>query len=360
MVRFANPACLLLVLAVPPLLWWWLRRRRVALRYPGASLLHGLPSGRARLARWGGAALRGLALVCLAVALAGPRWPDLHTRIDTEGIAIVMLVDVSGSMAERDFDWQGQPISRLDALKKVFRLFVAGGSGPDATPDGADPAGFQGRPTDEIGLVTFATRPETPCPLTLSHSVLLHLLDAERPRAVPGESETNISDAIILGLHRLHAAGPRRKVLVLLSDGEHNVPRPRSGWQPLQAGQVAAGLGIPIYTIDAGSGPTSEALEGRPVSSGPEGETASPGQTRAQAVQTLNDLARMTHGQSFTAHDTAGLLAACRSIDALERTDIQSFQYRRYHEAYPWLALAAFALWCLALGLDLTLWRRLP
>src|SRR3982750_3677398 len=134
MFHFANPRLLLLALAVPPLVWWWLRQRR--------------------------GALRAAALVLLVGALAGPRWPDLRTRIATEGIAVVMLVDVSGSMAERDFDWAGEPITRLDAVKKVFRLFVAGGAaGPGGPP-------FEGRPTDLIGLVTFATRPETACPLT--------------------------------------------------------------------------------------------------------------------------------------------------------------------------------------------------
>ena len=188
----------------------------------------------------------------LAVALAGPRTPDLRTRIEVEGVAVMMLVDVSGSMSTHDFAWQGQPISRLDAVKRVFRLFVAGGAEPDATPDGDDAHLFQGRPTDSIGLVVFATRPKTACPLTLSHSVLLRLLDDEQPRSVPGESETNLSDAVALGLYRLKSAGARRKVLVLLTDGEHNVPDPRSGWTPRQAAQIAASLDVPIYTIDAG------------------------------------------------------------------------------------------------------------
>ncbi len=227
MPQFATPGCLWLMLAVPPLLWWWLRRRRNALRHPVVGGLSGLPAGNARIARWGPGVLRALALLLIVLALAGPRWPDLRTRIETEGIAIVVLVDVSGSMAERDFDWRGEPISRLDAVKKVFHLFVSGGDGPDGAAEGIDLSGFQGRPTDLIGLVTFATRPETACPLTLSHSVLLRLLDAEQPRRIPGESETNISDAIALGLHRLQSAGPRRRVLVLLSDGEHNVPEPQ-------------------------------------------------------------------------------------------------------------------------------------
>jgi Ca-activated chloride channel family protein len=288
----------------------------------------------------------------LVLALAGPRWPDLRTRIDTEGIALVMAVDVSGSMAERDFDWDGEPVSRLEAVKKVFRLFVTGGRG-------ADGARFEGRPTDLVGLVTFATRPEKSCPLTLSHSAPLSLLEAEEPRSLPGESETNLSDALTLGLHRLQSAGTRRKVLVLLTDGEHNVPQPRSGWTPRQAAQVAASLGVPVYTIDAGgSGAAGVGPGEAPPTSIP--RSASSPEVRAQAVQTLKDIARISGGRYFTAHDTASLLEACRTIDRLERTDIHSFQYRRYHEAYPWLGLASFVFFVTALTLDLTVWRRLP
>ncbi len=358
MPQFANPIFLWLILLAPPLWWWMLRRRRSALRHPGVGDLIALPTGRARRARWGPAVLRSLALLLLAVAAAGPRWPDLRTRIDTEGIAILMLVDVSGSMAERDFDWRGEPIARLEAVKKVFQLFVAGGDGPEATGDGADPSSFRGRPTDQIGLVTFATRPETTCPLTLSHSVLLRLLQAEQPRSIPGESETNISDAVAMGLQRLRSAGPHRKVLVLLSDGEHNVPQPQSGWTPRQAAQVANGLHVPIYSIDAGG---SGASTKEPAAKQEGGDNAaSPGEVRAKAVRTLEEMARIAHGQYFQARDTKGLLSACRAIDELERADLRSFQYRRYHEAYPWFALAAFALFGAALALERTIWRRIP
>lgn len=347
-VHFANPALLLLAFAAPPLVWGWLRRRRPALRYPSAALLSALPSGRARVARIGGAVLRGAALVALVVALAGPRTPDLRTRIDTEGVALFMAVDISGSMAERDFDWQGASISRLEAVKQVFRLFVEGGP----APGGAGPS-FSGRPNDLIGLLTFATRPETVAPLTLSHSVLLKFLDAAQPRAVPGESETNLSDAVAIGLHRLASADARRKVLVLLTDGEHNVATPPSGWTPRQAASVAASLGVPIYAIDAGgSGSAAE-----PASAAP---PASPGAARAAAVESLQEIARASGGQYFSAHDTEALLDACRSIDNLERETIASFQYRRYHDLSPWCGLTAFLLWTLALGLELTIWRRIP
>jgi Ca-activated chloride channel family protein len=349
-VDFTSPAILLLALAVPPLVWWWLRRRRLALRFPGAALLNKLPSGRARTARLGGAALRGGALLLLILALARPRTPDLRTRIDTEGVAIFIAVDVSGSMAERDFDWHGEPVSRLEAVKKVFRLFVEGGPAP-----GREGQTFDGRPTDLIGMVTFATRPENVCPLTLSHSVLLKLLDAEQPRSLPDESSTNLSDALAIGLKRLENAGPQRKILVLLTDGEHNVITPPSGWTPRQAAAVAAGLEIPIYAIDAGgSGVTPEDM--RPA----DGATSSSAATRTAAIQSLKEIARVSGGRYFAASDTDALLDACKKIDTLERAPITSFQYRRYYDLSPWPGLTAFLLWALALGLEVTLWRQVP
>jgi hypothetical protein len=187
--------------------------------------------------------LRAAGLVLLIVALAGPRWPDLHTRIATQGIAIVMVVDVSGSMAEADFTWGDERITRLEAAKRAFTLFVAGGEGLDGEH-------FEGRPDDLIGLVTFATRPESSCPLTLSHSALLRILATQEPRTLPTESQTNIGDAIAWGIQRLESDRSRRKVMILLTDGEHNVPPP--ALKPRQAAQMAASLGVPIYALDAG------------------------------------------------------------------------------------------------------------
>jgi Ca-activated chloride channel family protein len=342
-IEFANPLFLLLALAVPPLIVWWLSQGRNALRHSAAQQAAGPLTLRARAARCGGAGIRALALLLLVVAAAGPRSPDLRTRIETEGVALMMVVDVSGSMAERDFKWDLEPVSRIEAVRRAFRLFVAGGAVLQDSPGGTAATTFEGRPTDLIGLVTFAARPEKTCPLTLSHSAVLRLLDATQPVSVPGESETNISDALVAALWKLEAPeAPKKKALILLTDGEHNVVDPRSGWTPTQVGQLAKSRGVAIYTIDAGAGQ----------------DETSP--TRVQAKETLDRLAAMTKGQAFQAHDTAALLKACQEIDKLEREPITSFQYRRYHEAYPWFALAAFVVFLTGLLLDLTVWRRVP
>lgn len=339
MLHLGKPLYLLLLLLLPLVVRWHLRQRRRAVPHPSVRLFDGLPVGRARFAEYGGLVLRILALVLLVVALAQPRWPDLRTRLETDGIALMLVVDVSGSMGEQDFDWTGGPITRLDAVKRIFRLFVAGSASGEALPDGS-PVPFEGRASDLLGLVCFATRPEATCPLTLEHATLLRLLDAEEARGVPGESETNLSDAMALALARLRAAGPRRKVLVLLTDGEHNQAETRSTWTPRQAAHVAASLGIVLYAIDAGPTASEEARE--------------------QAAAMLRDVADITGGRYFAARDASALVTACRGIDRLERTAIASFQYRRYHEAYPWVGLAAFVLFVTALVLEQTLWRRLP
>jgi Ca-activated chloride channel family protein len=277
----------------------------------------------------------------LILGLAGPRWPDASTRIPTEGIAIAMVVDVSGSMAETDFTWQGDKVSRLDAVKKVFRLFVEGGAGPGGER-------LEGRSNDLISLVVFGTHPEGVCPLTLNHGVLLQLLNEELPRGAL-EGQTNIGDAIAWGLHGLRSAGPRRSVLILLTDGEHNVPPP--ALKPRQAAQLAGNLGVPIYVIDAGGDAPAAAEAGVKESSAAD---------RMSARKTLQEVAKITAGQAFEAQDGKTLLEACTRIDQLERQRIESFQYRRYHEGFVWFGLVTFMGWVLVCALEMTVWRKVP
>lgn len=341
MLTFANPWLLLLLPLVPLAAWLWLRRRRPALRFPETTSLAALPLGRGWWARRGGAVLRAAALVLLVVALAEPRVPDLRTRIATEGIALMLIVDVSGSMAERDFLWDAEPVPRLDAVKRVLHLFVAGGAGPNETV-------FAGRPDDLIGLIAFATRPETACPLTLSHGVLLNILSELEPKTAPDEARTNIGDALAWGLHRLESAGPRRKVIVLLTDGEHNIPPP--ALKPRQAAQLAAGLRVPVHVIDAAGAGTSA-------------EVSPPGTApadRATVAAILHSVASLTGGRYFAANDTQSLLAVCTEIDRLERREIQSFLYRRFYDLSPWCGLAAFVILIGVRLLELTVWRGVP
>jgi Ca-activated chloride channel family protein len=332
MPEFAHPFILLLLPLAPWAAWSCLRRRRPTLRWPDLRNFENLHSGRAARARWGGAVLYGVAVAALVLALAGPRWRDHGSRIPAEGIAIAIALDVSGSMAESDFDWNGAPVSRLAAAQNAIRRFLLGDSE------------VPGRANDQIGLVAFAAHPEDTCPLTLSHTVLAQLLDAEEPRSPP-DTGTNIGDAIAWALRTLAPADNRRRVVVLVSDGEHNTPAP--ALTPRQAAQLAASQSVPIYSIQAG--PAAR----------PDDESQDATARRA-AQETLSAVARMTGGRSFAAHDADSMRQALAEIDRLERSTVESFQYRRYFEAFPAMSAFAFACLALVLALETTLWRRTP
>src|SRR5437899_4372912 len=379
MLTLSQPAFLLLLPIAGLLLWRWYRRRQSAVRYPDTGLLSELPAGRARIARIAGIGFRAAGLIFLILALAGLRWPDRGSRIATEGIAIEMVVGASGSMATADFNWEGQSITRLEAVKKAFRLFVEGGEaeperaevrqhpGADApwlAARSAQQVHFEGRPHDLIGLVTFARWPKTTCPLTLSHSVLVRLMEAEKPRTIPTESESDIGDAIAWGLVRLEKAKTKRRVMILLSDGEHNVPPP--ALTPRQAAQLAANLGVKIYAIDAGSkaedGGSKIEDRGAHVGSGQSSilDPRSSILIRASAEKTMEAIAQITGGRHFKVQDADSLLQVCGEIDRLEAQEIQSFQYRRYFEAYPLVGLMSFSFLALVGLLELTVFRKIP
>ena len=318
MIELAHPWFLLLLAVLPPALWHWQRQGRGAVRFSSAILLVGLPSRRARWLRHGGLALRALGLTAAVVALAGPRWPDEGSRIPAEGVSLALVLDVSRSMAEPDFPWPDAKISRLDGVKKMLHLFVAGGTAPGGT-------WLDGRPEDLLALVTFAARPETVCPLTLDHHALLQMLDEQTATSAVDEGTTNPGDALAWALHVLQHTPTRRRAIVLMTDGESNVPR---GLRPRQAAQLAKNLGVPIYAVDAAPDPA-------------------PGEDAADAAKTrdtLETVARMTGGRYYRAHDSPALAEACRQIDVLEKSRIESFQYRRHHEAFAWLAAAARVL----------------
>lgn len=338
---FGAPAALFLLLLVPLVIWLCIRRRPAALHFGQTRLLAKLPTGRSRRVRLLRHVFTSLSLTLIILAASEPHWPDFQTPVERRGIALIMAVDVSGSMAEIDLPWEGQKISRLDAVKRVFSILVAGGQ----TPSGET---LPGRPNDLIGLVTFGTRPESPCPLTLSHDALLTILEQQQPRRIPDESQTNIGDAILWSLYRLESAGKLRKVIILLSDGEHNVPPP--AWKPRQSAQLAANMGVTIYTIRAVGKGETKVSEGKeaPASKEPAGE------------KSLEAVAYLTGGRYFTLEEGANLLEIGRDIDLLERKQIEGIEYRRYYELAPLLGWGALLVLVTAALMERSRWFGLP
>jgi Ca-activated chloride channel family protein len=333
---FANPEFLWLAPLALLAAWWWARRRRPAVRYSDTSLFAGLRGGRARRAVWGGALLRGLACLALVLACAGPRLPDERTRLPADAIAIMMVMDVSDTMSGK-VRWAGEEVTRLEAARRAFKLFVSGGVAPDGT-------NFDPRPSDQIGLVAYASVPQTVCPLTLNHSVLVKIADGLEPKAGV-DAGTNVGDAVAEGLIRLEAVkGVRTKILILLSDGQH-IQVKDAILRPREAAQLAANLGYRVYTIDAGPDPAPD---------------APPDDERLLGRQTLREVAEMTGARAFLASNGADMLSAYKEIDAAERAPVETFQYRRYFEFYGWCAAAAAVLLATTHLLERTRWRVVP
>jgi Ca-activated chloride channel family protein len=337
--QFAHPSWLWFLLALPVLALWWLwGRRQAAFRYPEAQSLARLPAGGARLAEATSLILRLGVVGLLILGLSRPRWPDEQTRIPADSRALQVVLDVSGSMAEKDFLAAGEPLSRLDAARQALQWFILDAESARAARTG-----------DMIGLLTFAARAEEVCPPTLSHSVVLRLLDEAKPLGVPPDSSTNLGDAIVEGLELLQRASPRRKIMLVVSDGEHNVPATvvRDALKPRPAARLAQALDVRIYTIYVGP-------------NAPREESPTAGTSPQPGVAALRDVAALTSGRSFQAQDHAALFQVCQEIEQLEQSRIESFKYYRYHEAYPWVGLACVVLLIGRLTVEGTRWLKVP
>lgn len=298
-------------------------------------------SWRTRLA-WVPDLLVALAAVALAVALAGPRIANKTTQIEREGIAIMMVVDTSGSMRALDLSVGDEERTRLDAVLAVFEEFVLG------TGD------LAGRPDDVIGLVSFARFADTRCPLTLDHGSLVTIARDLEIVKQASENSTAIGDGLGLAVLRLRDArhDVESKVVILLTDGVNE-----TGEQmPLAAAELAKKEGIKVYTIGAGT--TGIARVRVPSVFG--GGTV----LRAQRVvideDTLRQIAERTGGEYFRATDADGLREVYKQIDRLERTKISEERFRDYREYFRLAVAIALALAAVAWLLRATVLRRLP
>ncbi len=336
-IELANPWLLLAALLAAPALWWASRGAgRVVF-----SSLRALPAGgatwRTRIA-WLPDAMVALAVVALAIALAGPRAGDKNARIRREGIAIMMAIDVSTSMAALDLSQQHRELTRLDAVKGVFEQFALGG------------AGLDGRADDAIGLVAFAKYAETRSPLTLDHG---NLATAARQLdfALPEDDGTALGAGLQLAVERLREFDARSKVAILLTDGVGNVHEISED----AAIDDAIKAGVKVYTIGAGTNGFAPVREQYP-----DGQTQLVQRRVVIDEATLRKIADRTGGQYFRATDHASLRQIYAQIDRLERTALEEERFTEYHQFYGWFVALAMGLVVAALLLRRTVLRRLP
>jgi Ca-activated chloride channel family protein len=327
--RFANPAAFLLLPVLALALVYALRARsQPAARFSSLRLTAALPAGWAVIGPALILTLRTLALSALVLALARPQTPNHTEQIHTDGIAIQLILDISASMETRDYFAGSVPLSRLQAVKQAVRLFVEGGQ-----------EGLSGRPNDKIGIITFARDPDVVCPLTLDHAAVLAALD--RIHAAPPVG-TNIGDALAWGLDRLHRDPAKQKIILLLSDGAHNI---KDAMTPLEAAQLAADLKIKVHTIGAVGVPKSHLSPLLALRAGIQsirvGHNMAFDDYDEPAMQKIADL---TGGRYYRATDTNGLTAIYRDIDRLETTPMEKTIYTTYREWFGPLVVLALVL----------------
>jgi len=327
-----HAAWLLLLLPLAWPLWRWRERQRPTLSHPDMRVLPDLPTRRVAWACWLPFLGRTFAALLMILAIVGPRWPVPGSRIPSEGIALVFVLDVSGSMGETDVVLEGQPVTRLQAASAVIGRFLAGGDG------------FSYRGNDAVGLVAFASRPIDVCPPTLSHQSIRFFLDRAKPIGTVPDSSTNIGDALGVATDLLRHSSVKSKAIILISDGEHTVPAELEpeALKPRQAAQLAAALGIRIHTIflagSSGADPKRQAEQER-------------------AEKSLRSTAEMTQGMAASAGDGSALQQISQKLDALEKSRLESFVYTDYYELRPWLIGCAIACLLFTILLEET-WLR--
>jgi Ca-activated chloride channel homolog len=326
--KFANPVFLWLLLCIPALGYYLWRRRRkmtVELRFSSLQIFDNIQKSLRERMRYVPVSLRMTAILFFIIALARPQSVSDKQNISTEGIDIVLELDLSGSMLAEDFN-----PNRIEAAKQVASDFI------------------DGRTNDRIGLVVFSAESFTQCPLTTDYAVLKNLLREVKNGMIA--DGTAIGLAIANGVNRMKDSKAKSKVMILLTDGVNN----RGQIDPITAARIAATYGIRIYTVGVGA----------------RGEAPYPVQTpfgiRKQLIQVdldekgLTQVAEMTGGKYYRATDNRTLKAIYKEIDQLERTKIEVTAYKRYSELFRGWLLAGLIAVILEIGLANTFLRRNP
>ena len=271
--------------------------------------------------------LRSLTVALLIVALARPQTKLSWQDMSTEGIDIVLTMDLSPSMLAKDL----KP-NRLEAAKSVAIEFI------------------DGRETDRIGLVVFSGEAFTQCPLTIDHSVLKNLLTSVEPNFLA--DGTAIGMGLATGVNRLRESKANSKVIILITDGENNV----GSISPLTAAEIAQKYGIRVYTIGVGT----KGMAYSPYSKLPNGEFIFDYVPVKIDEPLLKEISKMTNGKYFRATNNAGLADIYKQIDLMEKTKFDVTEFRKKKEEFWPFAFFAALLLCIEWLLRNTLMRSIP
>lgn len=325
---FLHPEYLYLLLLFIPLIAWYifrLSKTQASFKLASVNAFKGVNPGIRVYLRHLPFALRLITIALIIIVIARPQSVSSWEETETQGIDIVLALDVSGSMLSQDL----QP-DRLQGAKRVAAEFVTD------------------RKNDNIGLVVFAGESFTQCPLTTDHKVLLNLLNEIEFGLI--EDGTAIGLGLATSVNRLKDSESDSKVVILLTDGTNN----RGQIAPLTAADMARSYGIRVYTVGVGT----KGMAPTPVQT--------PFGVRMQNLpvdideKTLTEIAAMTGGQYFRAEDTEGLRQVYEEIDEMEKYLISVQNVTQRKEMFLPFGLAVLALILIELLLRRTWLRTIP
>lgn len=323
--HFAEPYWLLLGFIWIPMYFFYRRRRPVYFKVPSLQRFQGLDLKASFWKQHLLFIIRSLTLFFLVLALARPQSGQSEIKKRTEGLDIMLAVDTSGSMRALDFMVKGKRTNRLEVTARVLADFVSK------------------RVDDRVGMLVFGSYAVAQVPLTLDHDVLLRYIEALKIGMV-GE-ETAIGDAIGIATNRIKNSSGKSKIIIILTDGENTAGK----LNPKEAAEAAKALGIKIYAVGVGS----------------KDPVPYPTQWGYQKMminlddKLLTEIAETTHGRYFAASDTQTLLEIYKTIDKLEKSEVEVKVYHNYEEQFAVFAWPALFLLLSEVFLRLTRIRRL-
>jgi len=329
-ITFANKELLWLLLVVPAIIAWYIWKDKsynAELKVSSLNGFVGLKQSLKYYFRHSLILLRILAIALLIIVLARPQSRSSWKDVKTEGIDIVMALDISGSMLSKDF----KP-NRLEAAKEVAQDFI------------------DSRPNDRIGLVIFSGESFTQCPLTTDHAVIKNLFSGIHTGMV--KDGTAIGNGLATAVSRVKDSKSKSKVVILLTDGVNN----QGSVAPLTAAEIAKAFGVRVYTV--GVGTLGKALA--PIAMYPDGSYQY-GYVDVQIDEKmLGEIADMTGGKYFRATDNDKLKDIYKEIDRLEKTIFEEKNFTNKAEHFLPFAIGAALLLLIEFLLRNIVFRSVP
>lgn len=327
MFRFYSPEYFLLLVAIPILYLLLRKRKQSVIRFSSLGKIRDMAVVQKFSMQNLIHVIRILVLALMITAFARPQGVESEREFETKGIDIVLALDISGSMLAEDF----KPVNRMMVAKEEAKRFI------------------KGRENDRIGLVVFARKGYTQCPLTLDYQILEQLIDEVEVGLI--KDGTAIGLGIGTAVNRLRDSKAKSKVIILLTDGENNA----GNVDPITAAELARSFGVRIYSICIGRG----GLVPFPI------EDPIFGKRYVQAEveideKTLKRIADITDGRYFYARDPEALAKAYKQINELETTEVKVKEYSSYRELYQLFLIPSVLLLVLEMSLANTILLKLP